>query len=60
MSEKKEKVYYERGTNELGAKSMRAQRLVKAFNDCDPENGQEKERLIRELFGSVSEGISIE
>lgn len=39
---------------------MRAQKLVKAFNDYDPEDGQEKERLIRQLFGSVSDGISIE
>ncbi|MCP3773103.1 sugar O-acetyltransferase [Paenibacillus sp. MZ04-78.2] len=56
----KEKVYYERGTNELREKSLRAQKLVKAFNDCDPEYAQEKERIIRELFGSVGEGASIE
>ena len=60
MDYKKEKVYYERGTAELRKKSLRAQKLVKAFNGCDPEDEQEKERLIRELFGSVGEGIGIE
>ncbi|MCG7381533.1 sugar O-acetyltransferase [Paenibacillus sp. ACRRY] len=60
MKQHKEKVYYERGTTELRDRSIRAQKLVKAFNDCDPEDGQKKERLIRELFGSISEGISIE
>lgn len=61
MSEhRKDKCYYERGTDELREKSLCAQKLVKAFNDCDPADGQEKERLIRALFGSAEEGISIE
>lgn len=38
----KEKVYYERGTEELREKSLRAQKLLKAFNGCDPENGKKK------------------
>ncbi|WP_372237429.1 hypothetical protein [Paenibacillus sp. FSL H7-0331] len=42
MSEKKEKVYYERGTNELGAKSMRAQRLVKALMTAIPRMDKRK------------------
>lgn len=57
---KKEKVYYERGTKELREKSLRAQKLVRAFNNCEPEDEQEKEHLIRELFGSVGEGANIE
>ncbi|AIQ18581.1 maltose acetyltransferase [Paenibacillus sp. FSL H7-0357] len=61
MSEpNKGKFYYERGTDELREKGLRVQKLIKAFNDCDPEDGKEKERLIRELFGSAGEGISIE
>lgn len=56
----KEKIYYERGTTELREKSLRAQKLMKAFNDSDPEDSREKERLIRELFGNAGEGVSIE
>ncbi|WP_028592410.1 sugar O-acetyltransferase [Paenibacillus massiliensis] len=60
MDNKKEKVFYERGTSDLREKSLRAQKLVRAFNNCDPEDGQEQGQLIRELFGSVGEGVSIE
>lgn len=33
---------------------------MKVFNDCDPENVQEKERLLQNLFGSVGEGVDIQ
>ena len=39
---------------------MRAQKLVIAFNNTVPEDTEEKMRLIKELFGSVGEGVSIE
>jgi len=42
----KEKVYYERGTKELKEKSLRAQKLMRKFNSCEPEEGQEQERII--------------
>jgi len=57
---KKQKVYYERGTKELSEQSLRAQKLVRAFNYSDPENSNERVRLIHKLFGSAGEGVSIE
>ncbi|MGD8189397.1 sugar O-acetyltransferase [Brevibacillus ginsengisoli] len=57
---KKEKLFYERGTEELRKKSLRAQKLVMAFNSSNPEDTEEKERIIKELFGSVGEGVGIE
>ncbi|KAA2301030.1 hypothetical protein FY526_27100 [Clostridioides difficile] len=36
-SDNKGKVYYERETVELREKSLRAQKLVKTYNGCDPE-----------------------
>jgi len=56
----KQKVYYERGTKDLRERSLRAQKLVRAFNDSDPEESDERVRLIHELFGSVGEGVGIE
>ncbi|WP_152394211.1 sugar O-acetyltransferase [Paenibacillus guangzhouensis] len=57
---KKEKIYYQRGTEELKMKSIRAQKLVQEFNRSDVEEFEKKENIIRELFGSVGEGLSIE
>ncbi|WNC13631.1 sugar O-acetyltransferase [Brevibacillus brevis] len=61
MSEKKkEKIFYERGTDELREKSLRAQKLVMDFNLSDPADTEKKDRLVKELFGSVGEGVCIE
>lgn len=57
---KKEKIYYQRSTEELKMKSIRAQKLVQEFNRSDFEEFDKKENIIRELFGSVGEGLSIE
>lgn len=57
---KKEKNYYQRGTEELKMKGIRAQKLVQEFNRIDFEKFEKKENIIRELFGSVGEGFSIE
>ncbi|BBH24296.1 maltose O-acetyltransferase [Paenibacillus baekrokdamisoli] len=57
---KKEKIYYQRGTEELKMKSIRAQKLVQEFNRSDFEEFEKKENIIRELFGSAGEGLSIE
>jgi len=56
----KEKIYYQRSTEELKLKSIRAQKLVQEFNRSDFEEFEKKENIIRELFGSVGEGLSIE
>jgi len=42
----KEKVYDERGTKELRDTRLRGQKLVRKFNNCEPEDGQEQERII--------------
>ncbi|WP_314587999.1 sugar O-acetyltransferase [Paenibacillus terrigena] len=57
---KKEKIYYQRGTEELKMKSIRAQKLVQEFNRSDVEEFEKKENIIRELFGSVGDGLNIE
>lgn len=61
MNEKeKEKVFYERGTEELKLKSIRAQKLVRAFNNSEVEDSEKREEVIRELFGSVGANSAIE
>ncbi|TBL74033.1 sugar O-acetyltransferase [Paenibacillus thalictri] len=56
----KEKVHYVRGTEELKLKSIRAQKLIQQFNQCDVEDAETKENIIKELFGTVGPGVSIE
>ncbi|MEW9667283.1 maltose acetyltransferase domain-containing protein [Ammoniphilus sp. 3BR4] len=56
----KEKIFYKRGTEELKQKSIRAHKLVQKFNRCDVEEFEKKEAIIKELFGSVGENVSIE
>ncbi|MFD9627383.1 sugar O-acetyltransferase [Peribacillus muralis] len=56
----KEKVFYERGTEELRMKNIRAHILVQEFNNCLIEDSKRKEEIINELFGSVGVTPSIE
>jgi maltose O-acetyltransferase len=56
----KEKIFYERGTDELRRKSKRAQKLTQEFNNCPIEDSESKEAIIKELFGSVGVNPSIE
>ncbi|QMT21507.1 acetyltransferase [Bacillus velezensis] len=54
------KIYYERETEELRKKNIRAHRPVRELNDADPEAFETKEALIRELFGTAGEKPGIE
>lgn len=58
--EDKNKVYYERGTEELKKKNLFAHSLVKKFNDSKPEAFEERENIIRALFGKVGKNPNIE
>jgi maltose O-acetyltransferase len=55
-----EKIYYQRGTEELRIKNIRAYKLVQEFNNYSVEDSNRKEKLIKELFGSVGVNPSIE
>ncbi|MEH7748656.1 sugar O-acetyltransferase [Neobacillus drentensis] len=54
------KIYYERGTQELRMKNLRAHKLVQEFNNCAIEVSLKKEKIINELFGTVGVNPSIE
>ncbi|WP_026564919.1 sugar O-acetyltransferase [Bacillus sp. UNC41MFS5] len=56
----KEKTYYQRGTEELKFKNMSAHKLVLEFNNSATEDFIKKEKIVKELFGSVGENPSIE
>ncbi|WP_425589796.1 sugar O-acetyltransferase [Fictibacillus fluitans] len=56
----KEKIVYERGTEELKLKTTVAQKLARELNHCDLEDEEKKDEIIRELFGSVGEKPSLE
>lgn len=56
----KERIVYQRGTEELRQKNIRAHKLVQEFNRSDVEDFEKRETLIQELFGSVGENVSIE
>jgi maltose O-acetyltransferase len=58
--ENKEKIYYQRGTEELKMKNIRAHKLVQEFNNSVIEDSAKKEEIIKELFGSVGVNLSIE
>lgn len=57
---KREKIYYERGTKSLREKNIFAHKLVKKFNDSNVEDFEIREKIIRELFGKVGENPTIE
>ncbi|NMO76999.1 sugar O-acetyltransferase [Niallia alba] len=54
------KIYYERGTEELRKKNIHAHKLVQIFNNSNIENADQREDIIKELFGSVGVNPSIE
>ncbi|PET54550.1 maltose acetyltransferase [Bacillus sp. AFS001701] len=58
--EVKEKIYYQRGTEELKMKNLRAHKLVQEFNNVNVESFERKEEILKELFGSVGVNPSIE
>ena len=58
--EGKERVHYERGTDELRMKNIRAHILVREYNHSPIEDTTRKEEIIKELFGSVGVNPSIE
>ncbi|MCT4479835.1 hypothetical protein N0U24_22250 [Peribacillus frigoritolerans] len=49
----KEKIYYERGTEELKLKNIRAHKLVQEFNNIAIEDFSKREEIIKNLFGTV-------
>ncbi|MCL7745621.1 sugar O-acetyltransferase [Halalkalibacter alkaliphilus] len=57
---RKEKIYYERGTEDLKKKNIRAHKLIKEFNHVEVEEDGKREEIIRNLFGSVGNNPSIE
>ncbi|QKE72898.1 sugar O-acetyltransferase [Arthrobacter citreus] len=58
--ENREKIYYKRGTEKLKMKNIRAHKLVQEFNSISVESFESKEKIIKELFGTVGENLSIE
>ncbi|MEH7454701.1 sugar O-acetyltransferase [Gottfriedia acidiceleris] len=58
--EAKEKIYYQRGTEELKMKNILAHKLVQEFNNINVESFERKEEILKELFGSVGVNSSIE
>lgn len=56
----KEIKYYERGTEELKTKSIRANKLVRELNNTDVENFERKNEIIKQLFGSTGFTPNIE
>ncbi|MCK2021282.1 MULTISPECIES: sugar O-acetyltransferase [Peribacillus] len=56
----KEKIYYERGTEELKLKNIRAHKLVQEFNNSAIEDFSKREEIIKNLFGTVGVDPSIE
>lgn len=56
----KEMKYYERGTEELKTKSIRANKLVRELNNVDVENYDRKSEVIEQLFGSVGFNPNLE
>lgn len=54
------KIYYQRGTEQLKQDTIRAHRLVQQFNTSDVEDFVKRTSIIQQLFGSVGEGVSIE
>ncbi len=58
--EDRKKIHYERGTQELRKKNIRAHKLVQEFNTCPVEDDKRKGEIIKELFGCAGGNLSIE
>lgn len=56
----KEKTYYIRGNDELKAKNLYAVTLLLKFNNSKAQDSLGREKIIKELFGSVGNNPSIE
>ncbi len=56
----KEKIYYERGTEELKLKGRRVYQLLQTYNNLTIDEFNQKEKIISELFGTVGVNPSIE
>ncbi|MCY9060138.1 sugar O-acetyltransferase [Bacillus inaquosorum] len=56
----KNKIYYERGTEELRKQNIRAHKLVREFNYAEPEEFEKKEEIIRHLFGTTGASPNVE
>ena len=52
-------IHYQRGTDELKQETLRALKLMQAFNTCDVEDIERQEQIIRSLFGSSGKNISV-
>lgn len=58
--DKKHKIYYQRGTEEIASKNKRAHKLVQRFNQTSVDDESERLSIIHQLFGSVGVHPSIE
>ncbi|NRG45253.1 sugar O-acetyltransferase [Bacillus sp. CRN 9] len=59
--DKNERIAYERGTAELRKCNLRAHRLIQQYNHLlIEEESEQKEAIIRELFGSAGNNPSLE
>ncbi|MFS0638211.1 maltose acetyltransferase domain-containing protein [Mesobacillus foraminis] len=58
--EASKKIHYERGTQELRQKNIRAHKIVQEFNTCPDEDDKRKGEIIKELFGCAGGNPSIE
>lgn len=56
----KNKIYYDRSTKELREKTIFAHSLIKKFNDSNAQDFNEREEIIRQLFGKVGKNPNIE
>lgn len=56
----KEKIYYERGTDELKLKGRRTYQLLQTYNNLTIDEFNQKEKIIHELFGSIGANPNIE
>jgi maltose O-acetyltransferase len=55
-----EKIHYKRNDPRLKAAFIKTGKLLQRFNSSDYENDEEKAEILKELFGTVGQGISIE
>ncbi len=52
--------FYNPLDEDLSAGRLRARKLVRAFNGCGPEDEEGRQRVMKEMFGAVGEGVLIE
>ncbi|MGB5818716.1 MAG: sugar O-acetyltransferase [Saonia sp.] len=57
---KKEKIYYQRDDKELKSKNTEAKKLTHEFNTLGPGDIEDKNRVIRKLFGKIGTNFTIE